>query len=86
VGVYVQDKTEALQELVQSVHKGQENQIKQSLESLLTAIALECDPGQVNTLKNFVNSIKVDRDMLIDKTGGRQEIRFNLTNYGYQLD
>jgi len=62
--VRVKDKSEALHELVQSVQKGQVKRIRQSLESLLTVTALEFDPEQVGLLKNFANSIKLDREML----------------------
>ena len=58
------DKSDALHALVQSVQKGQVQRIRQSLESLLTVTALEFDPEQVVMLKNFANSIKLDRDML----------------------
>lgn len=85
MGVYVEEKTDAFKDLVQSVHKGEEKQIRQSLESLLTAIALESDSAQVDMLKNFVNSITFNLEMVMNKTSG-QQIRYNLTNYGYQLD
>ena len=56
------DKSDALHALVQSVQKGQVKRIRQSLESLLTVTALEFDPEQVEMLKNFANSIKLDRE------------------------
>ncbi|MHB8124582.1 MAG: hypothetical protein ACYDEJ_02885 [Desulfitobacteriaceae bacterium] len=62
--VCAKDKSDALQALVQSVQKGQVKRIRQSLESLLTVTALEFDPDQVGILKNFANSIKLDREML----------------------
>jgi excisionase family DNA binding protein len=58
------DKSDALHALVQSVQKGQVKWIRKSLESLLTVTALEFDPEQVEMLKNFANSIKLDREML----------------------
>jgi len=58
------DKSDALHALVQSVQKGQVKRIRKSLESLLTVTALEFDPEQVEMLKNFANSIKLDREML----------------------
>jgi len=58
------DKSDALHALVRSVRKGQVKRIRQSLESLLTVTALEFDPEQVEMLKNFANSIKLDREML----------------------
>ena len=57
-------KSDALHALVQSVQKGQVKRIRKSLESLLTVTALEFDPEQVEMLKNFANSIKLDREML----------------------
>ena len=62
--VCAKDKSAALHALVQSVQKGQVKRIRQSLESLLTVTALEFDPEQVEMLKNFANSIKLDREML----------------------
>jgi len=62
--VCAKDKSDALQALVQSVQRGQVKRIRQSLESLLTVTALEFDPEQVEMLKNFANSIKLDREML----------------------
>lgn len=62
--VRARDKSAALHALVQSVQKGQVKRIRQSLESLLTVTALEFDPEQVEMLKNFANSIKLDREML----------------------
>ncbi len=62
--VFAKDKSAALHALVQSVQKGQVKRIRQSLESLLTVTALEFDPEQVEMLKNFANSIKLDREML----------------------
>ena len=58
------DKSDALHALVQSVQKGQVKRIRKSLESLLTVTALEFDPEQVEMLRNFANSIKLDREML----------------------
>jgi len=83
--VYTKDKSSALQALVESVQKGQEKRIRQSLESLLTVTALELDSEQVELLKNFANSITFDREMTIVGTGA-QEIKVNLMNYCYQLD
>jgi excisionase family DNA binding protein len=62
--VCAKDKSDALHALVLSVQKGQVKRIRQSLESLLTVTALEFDPEQVEILKNFANSIKLDREML----------------------
>lgn len=62
--VCAKDKSDALHALVQSVQRGQVKRIRQSLESLLTVTALEFDPEQVEMLKNFANSIKLDREML----------------------
>ncbi|KJS49623.1 MAG: hypothetical protein VR66_07500 [Peptococcaceae bacterium BRH_c23] len=62
--VCAKDKSAALHALVQSVQKGQVKRIRQSLESLLTVTALEFDPEQVEMLKSFANSIKLDREML----------------------
>ena len=62
--VRAKDKSDALHALVQSVQKGQVKRIRQSLESLLTVTALEFDPEQVEILKNFANSIKLDGEML----------------------
>ena len=62
--VRAKDKSDALHALVLSVQKGQVKRIRQSLESLLTVTALEFDPEQVEMLRNFANSIKLDREML----------------------
>lgn len=62
--VCAKDKSDAVLALVQSVQKGQVKRIRQSLESLLTVNALEFDPEHVEILKNFANSIKLDREML----------------------
>ncbi|MCB8817141.1 hypothetical protein [Desulfosporosinus shakirovi] len=83
--VFSKDKSGALQALVESLQKGQEKRIRQSLESLLTINALESDPEQIELLKNFANSIKFDREMFILGTGA-QKFRVNLMNYCYQLD
>ncbi|AET66838.1 hypothetical protein Desor_1171 [Desulfosporosinus orientis DSM 765] len=84
--VYVKEKIDYLQALAYSIHKGEEREIRQSLEFLLTVVALECDPGQVTTLVNFANSIKFDRELYSDRSEGRNLINFQLTNYNYQLD
>jgi len=82
---YSKDKSNVLQALVRSIQNGEEMRIRQSLESLLTITALESGPEHVETLKNFVNNIRFDQEIFIDRTGG-QVIRFDLTKYCYQLD
>lgn len=58
------DKSNIIKALVQSYQRGQTERIKQSLESLLTATALEVDPAQVDILKDLVSSINLERKML----------------------